>query len=94
MSVMNFERLCPSIFEGSDESPKDMFVYPKLSVYALRMTTEELTNPGNTRESRIMEWSFVVVSLCGIKNSKGSCNGRGCGSLDDKIFFCKVLLVF
>ena len=83
----------PSVFESSDESPKYMFVYPKLSVYALRMATEELTNPGNTRESRIMEWSFVVVLLCVIENSKGGCNGRGCGSLDDKIFFHKVLFI-
>ena len=83
----------PSIFESSDESLKNMFVYPMLSVYVLRMATEELTNPGNTRESRIMEWSFVIVSLCVIENSKGSCNDRGCGSLDDKIFFCKVLLL-
>ena len=84
----------PSIFEGSDESLKDMFVYPKFSAYALGMATEELTNPGNTRESRIMEWSFVIVLLCVIENSKGGCNGRGCGSLDYKIFFCKVLLIF
>ena len=84
----------PSIFESSDESPKNMFVYPKLSAYVLRMATEELTNPGNTRESGIMEWTFVVVSLCEIENSKGSCNGRGCGNLDDKIFFCKVLFIF
>ena len=55
----------PSVFESSDESPKDMFVYSKLSAYAFRMAAEELTNPGNTRESRIMEWSFVVsITVC------------------------------
>jgi hypothetical protein len=53
----------PSILEGNDESPEDVFVDSKLCTYVLRITFKQLTDPTSTGESRIVIGCFVEVTL-------------------------------